>query len=46
MPAQELSGTTAHAHQQHIFQIAMGRSENAGEAMRRLADLARPKLRP
>jgi hypothetical protein len=30
--------------QQHTFQMAMGRPKDAGEAMRRLADLAHPKL--
>ena len=29
--------------QQHTFQMAVGRSKDAGEAMRRLADLACPK---
>jgi len=32
--------------QQHTFQMAVGRSKDADEAMRRLADLARPKLGP
>ena len=32
--------------QQHTFQMAVGRSRDAGEAMRRLADSARPKLGP
>ena len=32
--------------QQPTFQMAVGRSEDADEAMRRLADLARPKLGP
>ena len=32
--------------QQQTFQMAVGRSKDAGEAMRRLADLARPKLGP
>ena len=30
--------------QQHTFQMAVGRSKDADEAMRRLADLARSKL--
>jgi epsilon-lactone hydrolase len=32
--------------QQHTFQMAVGRSKDADEAMRRLADSARPKLGP
>ena len=32
--------------QQHTFQMAVGRLKDADEAMRRLADLARPKLGP
>ncbi len=32
--------------QRHTFQMAVGRSKDADEAMRRLADLARPKLGP
>jgi monoterpene epsilon-lactone hydrolase len=32
--------------QQPTFQMAMGRPKDAGEAMRRLADLAHPKLGP
>jgi acetyl esterase/lipase len=32
--------------QQHTFQMAVGRSKDADEAMRRLVDLARPKLGP
>jgi monoterpene epsilon-lactone hydrolase len=32
--------------QQHTFQMAVGRSKDADEAMRRLADLARSKLGP
>ncbi len=32
--------------QQHTFQMTVGRSKDAGEAMPRLADLARPKLGP
>ena len=32
--------------QQHTFQMAVGRSKDADEAMRRLAHLARPKLGP
>jgi acetyl esterase/lipase len=32
--------------QQHTFQMAVGRAKDADEAMRWLADLARPKLGP
>jgi epsilon-lactone hydrolase len=32
--------------QQRTLQVAVGRSKDADEAMRRLADLARPKLGP
>jgi len=32
--------------QQPTFQMAVGRPKDADEAMRRLADLARPKLGP
>jgi len=32
--------------QQPTFQMAVGRSKDADEAMRQLADLARPKLGP
>jgi epsilon-lactone hydrolase len=32
--------------QQRTFQMAVGSSKDADEAMRRLADLARPKLGP
>jgi acetyl esterase/lipase len=32
--------------QQHTFQMAVGRPKDADEAMRRLAELARPKLGP
>jgi monoterpene epsilon-lactone hydrolase len=32
--------------QQHTFQMAVGRSKDADEAMRWLADSARPKLGP
>ena len=32
--------------QQHTFQMAVGRPKDADEAMRRLADLACPKLGP
>jgi NAD(P)-dependent dehydrogenase (short-subunit alcohol dehydrogenase family) len=39
-------GDDRDARQEHIFQMAEGRSEDASEAMRGLADLARPKLRP
>jgi hypothetical protein len=31
---------------QNTFQMAVGRSKDANQAIRRLADLARPKLGP